>query len=164
MSVPIALIYNMSHLIKDLDVTTITPENYSQLLPSVLIRQVESFLPPLGSFDIGCLQRYLANIRDYEEEDANSSMTLANRLRLAFVDMQPDTICGLFPQDELSLKRRLRCVAEYLIRAKEFDKVKDDNGQLIKKRGVIGKMVCVYQPLPKLLDVLQKQNFIQPPT
>jgi len=83
---------------------------------------------------------------------------------LAFVDMQPDTICGRFPQAELSLKRRLRCVAEYLIRAKEFDKVKDENGQLIKKRGVIGKMVCVYQPLPKLLDVLQKQNFIQPAT
>ena len=36
----------------------------------------------------------LKNIRDYEEEDANSSLTLANRLRIAFANMQPDTICG----------------------------------------------------------------------
>jgi len=74
----------MTHLIEDLDVTTVTLENYSQLLPSIIAKQVTLFLPPFGSFDDGCLQRYLLNIRDYEEEDANSSMTLANRLRLAF--------------------------------------------------------------------------------
>lgn len=160
--VAIAVTYDMSHLIEDLDVTTVTLENYSQLLPSIIGKQVKIFLPPSGSFDDGCLQRYLKNIRDYEEEDANSSLTLANRLRIAFANMQPDTICGRFPQAELSLKRRLRCVAEYLIRAKEFDKLKDDEGVLIKRRGAIGKMVCVYKPLPKLLESLVKQNLVQP--
>jgi len=162
MSTSTAPTCDMTHLIEDLDVTTVTLENYSQLLPSIIAKQVTFFLPPFGSFDDGCLQRYLLNIRDYEEEDANSSMTLANRLRLAFADMTPDTICGRFPQAELSLKRRLRCVAEYLIRAKEFNKLKDDNGNLVKKRGIIGKMVCVYQPLPKLLESLTKQGLVQP--
>jgi hypothetical protein len=151
----------MSHLIQNIKIESVTIENYSQLLPVTLINQIEQFIPPSGSFDNKTLRRYLVNLRDYEEEDANSTMTLANRLRLAFSDMKPDTICGRFPQAELSLKRRLRCVAEYLIRAKEFDKVKDEAGNLIKKRGVIGKLVCIYQPLPKLLDSLQKQGFPQ---
>ena len=150
----------MSHLIQNIKIESVTIENYSQLLPVTLINQIEQFIPPSGSFDNKTLRRYLVNLRDYEEEDANSTMTLANRLRLAFSDMKADTICGRFPQAELSLKRRLRCVAEYLIRAKEFDKVKDEAGNLIKKRGVIGKLVCIYQPLPKLLESLQKQGFI----
>ena len=92
-------------------------------------------------------------------------MTLANRLRVAFKDLIPDTICGKFPQAELPLKRRLRCVAEYLIRAGEFDKLKDENGKLVKKRGVLGKLVVVYQPLPKLTEALLKQGLIphEPP-
>lgn len=88
-------------------------------------------------------------------------MTLANRLRLAFRDMKPDTICGKFPQAELPLKRRLRCVAEYLIRSGEFDKLRDENGKLMKKRGVLGKLVVIYKPLPKLLESLQKQELIK---
>jgi hypothetical protein len=52
----------------------------------------------------------------------------------------------------------LRCVAEYLIRSGEFDKLRDENGKLIKKRGVLGKLVVIYQPLPKLQEVLQKQG------
>ena len=93
----------------------VTIENISSILPKSLYLQVEMFLPPSGSFDSECLQRYLKNLKDYEEEDPHSSMTLANRLRLAFVDMSPDTICGKFPTADLPLKRRLRCVAEYLI-------------------------------------------------
>jgi hypothetical protein len=87
-------------------------------------------------------------------------MTLANRLRLAFADLKPDTICGKFPAAELPLKRRLRCVAEYLIRSGEFDKLKDENGKLIKKRGNLGKLVVIYQPLPKLLEALHKQRLL----
>jgi len=37
-------------------------------------------------------------LRDFEMEDPNTSMTLANRLRLAFLDMQPETICYRFPK------------------------------------------------------------------
>jgi hypothetical protein len=88
-------------------------------------------------------------------------MTLANRLRLAFKDLGPDTICGKFPLAELPLKRRLRCVAEYLIRSGEFDKLKDERGKLIKKRGNLGKMVVIYQPLPKLLESLIRQGLIE---
>jgi hypothetical protein len=119
------------------------------------------FIPPEGSFDDGCLKRYLENVKTFEEEDANSNMTLANRLRIAFKDMKADTICGKFPQAELPLKRRLRCVAEYLIRSGEFNKVRDENGKLIKKRGILGKMVVLYQPMPKLLESLTRQGLLK---
>jgi len=88
-------------------------------------------------------------------------MTLANRLRLAFKDMSPDTICGKFPQAELPLKRRLRCVAEYLIRSGEFDKLRDEDGKLVKKRGNLGKLVVIYKPLPKLLEALSRQGLLE---
>ena len=88
-------------------------------------------------------------------------MTLANRLRLAFQDMQPDTICGKFPQAEIPLKRRLRCVAEYLIRSGEFTKIRDENGKLVKKRGILGKMVVVYKPLDKLKESLLRQGLLK---
>ena len=128
----------MAHRFKNVKIDLVTVENHEELLPESLIRQVADFLPPVGSFDDGCLRRYLENLLNYEEEDANSGMTLANRLRIAFKDMSPDTICGKFPQAELPLKRRLRCVAEYLIRSGEFDKVRDDAGRLVKKRGILG--------------------------
>jgi hypothetical protein len=99
-------------------------------------------------------------IRDFEIEDPNSNMTLANRLRLAFSDMKPETICSRFPNADLPLKRRLRCVAEYLIRAGELSKMRDDNGKLIKKRGVLGKMVVIYEPLPKMITVLNRQKLL----
>ena len=151
----------MAHRFKNIDLSLITVENHRELLPSSLSLQVEMFLPPEGSFDDGCLRRYLENVRNYEEEDENSNMTLANRLRLAFKDMEPDTICGKFPSAELPLKRRLRCVAEYLIRSGEFDKLKDENGKLIKKRGNLGKLVVIYKPLPKLLESLVKHGLIK---
>jgi len=131
------------------------------VLPKSLCLQVEMFLPPEGSFDDDCLRRYLENLKAFEEEDENSGMTLANRLRLAFRDMEPDTICGKFPQAELPLKRRLRCVAEYLIRSGEFSKVRDESGKLVKKRGVLGKLVVMYQPTAKLMEALYKQGLIE---
>jgi hypothetical protein len=87
-------------------------------------------------------------------------MTLANRLRLAFANMEPDTICSRFPNADLPLKRRLRCVAEYLIRSGEFRKMRNENDKLIKKRGALGKMVVIYEPLPKMLQALHKQRLI----
>jgi hypothetical protein len=151
----------MAHRFRGVDISSVTIENHEELLPESLIRQVEMFMPPEGSFDDECLQRYLENLKNYEEEDVNSGMTLANRLRLAFRDLQSDTICGKFPQAELPLKRRLRCVAEYLIRSGEFDKVRDETGKLVKKRGVLGKLVVLYQPTDKLLESLNRQGLIE---
>ena len=151
----------IAHRFTNIDITEVTIKNYKQTLSESLQLQVEMFIPPGGSFDDGCLKRYLENVKTYEEEDANSNMTLANRLRIAFKDMNPDTICGKFPQAELPLKRRLRCVAEYLIRSGEFNKVRDKDGKLIKKRVILGKMVVLYQPMPKLLESLTKQGLLK---
>lgn len=151
----------MAHRFKHVDISVVTIDNHTDVLPKSLCLQVAMFLPPEGSFDDGCLQRYLENLKKYEEEDINSGMTLANRLRLAFQDMQADTICGKFPQAELPLKRRLRCVAEYLIRSGEFNKVRDDEGKLVKKRGVLGKLVVLYQPTSKLMESLLRQGLIE---
>lgn len=151
----------MSHRFDNINILELTLENYVKNLPKDLALQVKKFLPPEGSFDETIMRRYVQSIRDFELEDPNSSMTLANRLRLAFQDMQPETICSRFPNADLPLKRRLRCVAEYLIRSEEFDKLKDENGKLIKKRGILGKMVVIYQPLPKMLTILQKQKLLK---
>ena len=151
----------IAHRFTNIDITEVTIKNYKQTLSESLQLQVEMFIPPEGSFDDGCLKRYLENVKTYEEEDANSNMTLANRLRIAFQDMNPDTICGKFPQAELPLKRRLRCVAEYLIRSGEFNKVRDKDRKLVKKRGILGKMVVLYQPMPKLLESLTRQGLLK---
>ena len=151
----------IAHRFTNIDITKVTIKNYKQTLSESLQLQVEIFIPPEGSFDDDCLKRYLENVKTYDEEDANSNMTLANRLRIAFQDMKPDTICGKFPQAELPLKRRLRCVAEYLIRSGEFNKVRDKDGKLIKKRGILGKMVVLYQPMPKLLESLTRQGLLK---
>ena len=150
-----------AHRFQGICIDSITVENWEELLSKSLQLQVIDFLPPSGSFDTLCLRRYLQNLKNYEEEDANSNMTLANRLRIAFKDMQPDTICGKFPLAELPLKRRLRCVAEYLIRSGEFDKVRDERGKLVKKRGNLGKLVVLYKPLPKLLESLNRQGLLE---
>ena len=52
-------------------------------------------------------------------------------------------------------------MAEYLIRSGEFDKVRDEEGKLVKKRGVLGKMVVLYQPMPKLLESLSRQGLLE---
>lgn len=151
----------MAYRFQGICIDSVTVDNYEEVLSKSLIFQVADFLPPSGSFDDECLRRYLQNLKNYEEEDANSNMTLANRLRIAFKDMQPDTICGKFPLAELPLKRRLRCVAEYLIRSGEFDKVRDEKGKLVKKRGNLGKLVVLYKPLPKLLESLARQGLLE---
>lgn len=150
----------MSYRFKNVDIEQVTIENYCEILPESLCLQVLGFLPPYGSFDDGCLRRYLNLLKTTEEEDRYASMTLANRLRLAFKDMQPDAICGKFPQADLNLKRRLRCVAEYLIRSGEFTKLKDEQEKLIKKRGALGKLVVIYVPQTKMLENLQKQGLL----
>lgn len=94
----------MAHRFAGLRIEEITIKNHRERLPDSLVKQVAMFLPPEGSFDDGSLRRYLENVRNYEEEDANLGMTLANRLRLAFRDLTPDTICSKFPQAELPLK------------------------------------------------------------
>jgi len=151
----------IAHRFINIDISKVTIQNYKETLSESLSLQVEIFIPPEGSFDDGCLKRYLENVKNYEQEDANSNMTLANRLRIAFKDMNADTICGKFPKAELPLKRRLRCVAEYLIRSGEFNKVRDKDGKLVKKRGILGKMVVLYQPMPKLLESLSKQGLLK---
>jgi len=151
----------MAHRFRTVDISTITVETCQEVLPESLALQVEMFLPPSGSFDDPSLQRYLENLRKYEEEDVNSNMTLANRLRLAFRSLEPDTICGKFPQAELPLKRRLRCVAEYLIRSGELEKIRDEIGKLVKKRGVLGKMVVLYRPTAKLTESLARQGLLE---
>jgi hypothetical protein len=151
----------MAYRFQGICIDSVTVDNHEEVLSKSLIFQVADFLPPSGSFDDECLRRYLQNLKNYEEEDANSNMTLANRLRIAFKDMQPDTICGKFPLAELPLKRRLRCVAEYLIRSGEFDKVRDEKGKLVKKRGNLGKLVVLYKPLPKLLESLARQGLLE---
>jgi hypothetical protein len=152
----------MAHRFANVEIKKVTVANHVEVLPESLVNQVAIFLPPEGSFDDKCLRRYLEILKNYEEEDENSNMTLANRLRMAFRDMVPDTICGKFPLAELPLKRRLRCVAEYLIRSGEFDKLRDERGKLVKKRGILGKLVVIYKPLPKLIDALSRQGLIKP--
>jgi hypothetical protein len=151
----------MAYRFQGICIDSVTVENHEEALSKSLALQVVDFLPPSGSFDDECLRRYLQNLKNYEEEDVNSNMTLANRLRIAFKDMTPDTICGKFPLAELPLKRRLRCVAEYLIRSGEFDKVRDEKGKLVKKRGNLGKLVVLYKPLPKLLESLARQGLLE---
>ena len=151
----------MSHRFMGWEIADVTLDNYQETLPLSLALQVEMFVPPFGSFDTPTLRRYLENLKNYEEEDPSFALSLANRLRMAFQDLEPDTICGKFPNAELPLKRRLRCVAEYLIRAGEFDKLRDENGKLVKKRGVLGKLVVIYQPLPKMRDTLIRQGLIK---
>jgi hypothetical protein len=141
-------------------IENVTIANFKEVLPLSLVPQVEIFIPPSGSFDDAVLRRYLKNLKDYEEEDPTFSMTLANRLRVAFQDMTPCTICGKFPNADLPLKRRLRCVAEYLIRVGEFKKLRDENGKLVKKRGVLGKLVVIYQPLAKMHETLIRQGLV----
>jgi hypothetical protein len=151
----------MTHRFDGWSISDVTLENFPEILPKSLCLQIEIFLPPSGSFDTPTLRRYLENLKNYEEEDPTFAMTLANRLRVAFQDMEPDTICGKFPNADLPLKRRLRCVAEYLIRAGEFDKLRDENGKLIKKRGVLGKLVVIYQPLVKMRETLVRQGLMK---
>ena len=96
----------MPHRFDGIDIDALTFDNYHDLLPKALAEQVDMFVPPEGSFDERIMKRYIQSIKEFELEDPNSHTTLANRLRLAFKDMKPETICSRFPNADLPLKRR----------------------------------------------------------
>lgn len=149
-----------SYRFKNLVIKDITSENYREKLVPSLAKQVEMFLPPLGSFETPDLRRYLELIESYETTTNNLifGLSLADQIRIAFSDMKPATICDRFPDIDLNSKRRYRCVAEYLLRQDELIKVKDENGKLVKKIGNAGKPVVLYRGLPKLLMTLKSSN------
>ena len=55
----------MAHRFKNVDINKVTLKNYTDLLPISLIKQVEIFIPPLGSFDNASLRRYLEHVKNY---------------------------------------------------------------------------------------------------
>lgn len=153
----------MSYRFTDLDISSVTTENYKDILKPSLAQQVSPFLPPEGSFETLDLQRYLHLVKSYEvtTTDLIHGLSLADQIRITFSDMKAATICEKFPDIDLATKRRYRCVAEYLIRQGELAKLKDENGKLLKKLGNMGKMVVIYQPLPKICKTLQQTGLGQ---
>ena len=152
-----------SYRFVDLDINSVTTKNYRKKLCKSLIEQVEIFIPPSGSFNNQDLRRYLELVSSYETstKDLILGLSLADQIRLTFSDMKTSTICDRYPEINLAEKRRYRCVAEYLIRSGEFNKVRDNDGKLVKKRGILGKMVVLYQPMPKLLESLSRQGLLK---
>jgi hypothetical protein len=153
----------MSYRFENLDIDQVTVENYNEVLTATLAYQVAPFIPPEGSFETADLKRYLELIKSYEvsTSDLIHGLSLADQIRITFSDMKPATICEKFPDIDLATKRRYRCVAEYLIRQEELTKLKDERGKLIKKLGNMGKMVVIYQPLPKICRTLQQTGLGQ---
>jgi hypothetical protein len=149
-----------SYRFVDLDINTVTVDNYKDLLVPSLAKQVEIFLPPSGSFETPDLRRYLELVCSYETSttDLMMGLSLADQIRLTFSDMRTSTICDRYPEIGLAEKRRYRCVAEYLIRQGELTKLRDENGKLIKKIGNMQKAVVLYKPLPKLLETLKRSG------
>jgi len=147
-----------SYRFVDLDIDSVTLENYQEKLAPSLAKQVEVFVPPSGSFEVQDLRRYLELVCSYETSttDLLMGLSLADQIRITFSDMQTSTICDRFPDIGLPEKRRYRCVAEYLIRQGELTKLRDENGKLIKKIGNMQKAVVLYKPLPKLLETLKR--------
>ena len=149
-----------SYRFVDLDISSVTIENYKELLVASLAEQVEMFIPPSGSFETADLRRYLELVCGYETStsDLVLGLSLADQIRITFSDMKISTICDRYPDINLAEKRRYRCVAEYLIRQGELTKLRDENGKLIKKIGNMQKAVVLYKPLPKLLETLKKSG------
>ena len=149
-----------SYRFVDLEIETVTTENYVKKLMPSLVEQIEMFIPPSGSFKNPDLRRYLELIRGYETSttDLMLGLSLADQIRLTFSDMRTSTICDRYPEINLAEKRRYRCVAEYLIRQEELTKLRDENGKLIKKIGNMQKAVVLYKPLEKLLETLKKSG------
>ena len=155
-----------SYRFADLDISTVTVENYATTLVPSLAKQVEMFIPPSGSFETPDLRRYLELVCGYETStsDLVLGLSLADQIRITFSDMKISTICDRYPEINLAEKRRYRCVAEYLIRQGELTKLRDADGKLIKKIGNMQKAVVLYKPLPKLLETLKRSglsNFIK---
>lgn len=153
----------LSHRFNNLDIKKITIDNYEELLADSLAGQVSMFIPPSGSFKTPDLHRYLELLKTYETSTNNLILgfSLADQIRITFSDMEPATICEKFPDIDLVTKRRYRCVAEYLIRQGELAKVKDQDGKLVKKVGNMGKAVVIYEPLPKILQTLQRSGLTE---
>lgn len=153
----------LSYRFKTLNIEEVTVDNYEDKLVSSLAEQVSMFIPPSGSFETPDLQRYLELVQSYEtsSNDLVLGLSLADQIRITFSDMQPATICEKFPDIDLATKRRYRCVAEYLIRQEELEKVKDERGKLVKKVGNMGKLVVIYQPLEKVRKTLQRSGLTQ---
>ena len=153
----------LSYRFNNLDIGSVTLENYTEQLVPSLAQQISMFVPPSGSFEIPDLHRYLELVRSYETStnDLILGLSLADQIRICFSDMKPATICERFPDIDLATKRRYRCVAEYLIRQEELTKVKDSHGKLVKKTGNLGKLVVIYQPLPKIRQTLQRSGLTQ---
>lgn len=153
----------LSYRFNNLEIESVTEDNYEDLLVPSLAQQVRMFLPPSGSFETADLRRYLELVRSYETStnDLILGLSLADQIRICFSDMKPATICERFPDIDLATKRRYRCVAEYLIRQEELTKVKDSDGRLVKKTGNLGKLVVIYQPLPKIRQTLQRSGLSQ---
>ena len=149
-----------SYRFSELDINSVTIDNYKDHLVPSLIEQMEIFIPPSGSFETPDLRRYLELVCSYETSttDLMLGLSLADQIRLTFSDMRTSTICDRYPEINLAEKRRYRCVAEYLIRQGELTKLRDENGKLIKKIGNMQKAVVLYQPLPKLLETLKKSG------
>jgi len=72
----------------DLDINSVTIENYEEKLVASLIEQVEIFIPPSGSFETSDLRRYLELICSYETSTTDSmlGLSLADQIRLTFSD------------------------------------------------------------------------------
>jgi len=116
-----------SYRFVDLDIASVTIENYKELLVTSLAEQVEMFIPPSGSFETPDLRRYLELVCGYETStsDLVLGLSLADQIRITFSDMKISTICDRYPDINLAEKRRYRCVAEYLIRQGELTKLRD---------------------------------------
>ena len=59
----------MPHRFEGVDIDILTIKNFHLHLPKSLVRQIEMFLPPEGSFDDESLRRYVKVIRDFEVEE-----------------------------------------------------------------------------------------------
>ena len=149
-----------SYRFVDLDIASVTVENYADKLVPSLVEQVSMFIPPSGSFETPDLRRYLELVCGYETStsDVVLGLSLADQIRITFSDMKISTICDRYPDINLAEKRRYRCVAEYLIRQGELTKLRDSDGKLIKKIGNMQKAVVLYKPLPKLLETLKRSG------
>ena len=55
-------------IVSDLDINSVTIENYAQKLVPSLVEQVEMFVPPSGSFETADLRRYLELVCSYRDK------------------------------------------------------------------------------------------------
>ena len=66
-----------SYRFVDLDIDSVTIENYEELLVASLAEQVEMFIPPSGSFETPDLRRYLELVCGYETSTSDLVLGLS---------------------------------------------------------------------------------------